>query len=328
MKTITRLCFIILTLLPLLFIGAIGNASLRCESIFRLSNHTDTAAWAEQIVFSSRQMNLLFSRLKLITGTSSPIESLVQLKNKRPKDFSVLQKRVQLASDTIEALENGDDFQKISARMKSLIFQDLTDSILALSEPHGLGSLLRPADALYFSDEYKTSDIFSVITAAREEKKSWHVEIETRMRTSDYMKKIFQKSLQSEKMFSHAYSDFVVLQMTYKRGAAGIEEMTRHCQILLKALDEYDFSLIMTVNDLPIDEVVSIRDNLDIHLQKLNEFFKAATAEQRSTLQIDALLAQLQAYQIQASAEVSHYEIKSQEMLNISNAWEKMTGKK
>jgi hypothetical protein len=325
---ITRLFFTILTALPLLFVGTIGNASLRCESVFRLSAHTDSAAWAEQIVFSSRQMSLLFSRLEQITGTTSPAESLIQLKNKRPKDFSVLQKRIQLASETVEVLETGDEFAKINPRMKSLIFQDLTDSILALTEPHGLNSFLRPADALYFSDEYKTSDIFSMITAATEEKKSWHVEIDTRMLISNYMQQIIQRSLQSEKMFSHVYSDFVVLQMTYKRGAAGIEEMAKHCQALIKALDRYDFSLIMTVNDLPTDEVVNIRDNLDIHLQKLSALFSQTTSEQRSALQIDSLIAQLQAYQIQASAEISQYEIKAQEMLKISNLWEKITGQK
>lgn len=322
MKHTTKLSLSILAVFSLSLFSQMAQATVRCEKVHLYFEFADSEARAEQIVFSSQAMTPLFDQIKEMTGASSNTEALKLLKQTRPKDFKELQSRVHLASEVIETLATAHDFGKFDGRMKSLLYADVTQSVLTTTEPHGIGSFFRPDNALYFSEEYKSSDAFAMIKANSEIKEDWSVGMDTRARISEYVQKVLKHSLETEKQYTHTYTSLLVIQMTFKKGAAGIDEMAQHCQRFFKNAEEYDLSLLTTVNDLPIDELVTIQTQLTSQIPKLEALFQQATPAQRTSLQLDAALAKLHDYDDLLKKEISFYETKLKETSALARAWE------
>jgi hypothetical protein len=309
-------------ILVLSFVESTGLAVLRCENIFKSDSFSDSSLRAEEIVLTSSPMKELISQLKTMTGTPSSESALVELKRQRPADFRALQKRIHLAADTIETLAEAEAFSQFLPKTKSFIYKDLTEGLLQTKPAEGWRSLLKWKRVLYFANDDMLGDVSSVIQATREVRHDWHVDIETKATLDKYIRSVINKRLELEKNFGHIYSDFILLEMTYKENIAGVAKVIQYCENLLSSLENYDSKISTAVNDEPVDEAVAIRDQLEHHIQKLNILFQKLSPEQRATLKTNDLIGNLQSYQSRMAGEILQYQQDLREMQSLARIWE------
>lgn len=302
-------------------------SSFLCSRIHEASVGDHSNYFGKQVVFSSEKLDSLLSEQMKELGIDSKAALLFYIKEMRGHDFKLLKNRITLASETIDTLAGDSHFNRLDERTRSLIYRDLTDALFTTAAPEGLSALLFGADHFYFPPLEKDSEATLFIRYAAE-LRTGQIDILDRQNISEFIGSYLSKVQASEKKLLRVDNQFALIHLTYRKGPARAEELTKYAMNLVNALHDYDLPLVLHVNDLPVSEAQYVSDQLAKVLSELTLIYHGTAPQERVALQMDRVLDNLDRYQQKLKAEIALYPKREEESLRLSAMWTRLIKEK